>query len=100
MEATVPDPSNLQLHGLATLVVTMALCGPGAVAPLHATKAPALKPPGQRSTPPPAHYIHCAMELGERPCGLDPAMQRLNGNPPIRVRPAPPFEGFDFGPER
>ncbi len=99
-EAAVPDRSKLQLQGLAALVVTIALCGTGAVVPLHAKKAPAHEPAVQHSAPPPARYIHCAMELGERPCGLDPAMQRLNGEPPYRVRPAPPFDGWDFGPER
>jgi hypothetical protein len=78
----------------------MTFCGAAAAAPQHLKKEHAHKPPVQRSAPPPVHYIHCAMELGEGPCGLDPAMQRLNGEPPDRLRPAPPFEGFDFGPER
>jgi hypothetical protein len=100
MEAGVPDRSNLQLQGLATLVAMMALCGAGAMTPLHAKKAPAHEPSVQRSAPLPALYIHCAMELGERPCGLDPAMQRLNGEPPYSARPAPPFHQPDFAPDR
>ncbi|MGA8615533.1 MAG: hypothetical protein WB760_28405 [Xanthobacteraceae bacterium] len=96
----MPDRSNLQLIGLAALVVTMVLCVAGAVAPLHAKKAPAHEPPVQPSAPLPARHIHCAMELGQGPCGLDPAMQRLNSGLLHSVRPAPPFEGFDFGPER
>ena len=96
----MPGRSKLQLQGLAALVATIALCGAGVVSPLHAKKAPAHERSVQRSVPPPARYIHCAMELGERPCGLDPAMQRLNGEPPYSVRPTAPFDGWDFGPER
>jgi hypothetical protein len=78
----------------------MTLYGTAAAAPQHSRKGHAHTPPVQQSAPPPVHYIHCAMELDEGPCGLDPAMQRLNGERPHNVRPAPPFEGFDFGPER
>jgi hypothetical protein len=92
--------SSPRFRGLAALVVAMTLCGAAAAAPQHLKKEHAHKPPVQQSAPPPVHYIHCAMELGEGPCGLDPAMQRLNSDPPHSVRPAPPFEGFDFGPER
>ena len=71
------DRLSPRLQGLAALVVAMALCGATAAAPLHAKKGHAYKPPVQQSAPQPVHYIHCAMELGEGPCGLDPAMQRV-----------------------
>src|ERR1700730_19135260 len=88
----VRDRLSPRLQGLAALVIGMALCAAAAAAPLHRKKGHAHKPPVQQSAPPLLHYIHCAMELGEAPCGLDPAMQRLNGEPPDSVRPAPPFD--------
>lgn len=99
-EVAVRDRSSPRLQGLAALVVSVAFCGGAAAAPQHLDKEHAHKPPVRQSAPPPLHYIHCAMEPGEGPCGLDPAMRRLNGEQPDRARSAPPFEGFDFGPER
>ena len=94
------DRSSPRFEGLAALVVAMTLCGAAAAAPQHSRKGQTHEPPVQQSAPPSVRYIHCAMELDAGPCGLDPAMQRLNGEQPHNVRPAPPFEGFDFGPER
>jgi hypothetical protein len=87
-------------HGLGVFVIAMALGGAASAAPLHAKKEHAHKPPIQKSAPSPVHYIHCAMELGQGPCGLDPAMQRFNGEPPISVRPTQPFDQPEFAPGR
>jgi len=72
----VRDRLSPQHRGLAALVIAMALCGAASAAPLHAKKAHEDKSLRQQSAPPPVHYIHCAMELGQGPCGPDPAMQR------------------------
>lgn len=79
------------LQGLAALVIVMALCGAAAAAPLHAKKGHAHKPPVQKLVPP-VRYIHCAMELGDGPCGLDPAMQRMRDEPPERAHRAAPLD--------
>jgi len=99
-EAAVPDRLSPRLQRLAALVVAMALCGAAAAAPLHAKKGHTHKPPVQNSMPPLVHYIHCAMELGEGPCGPDPAMLRLNDEPPDSVRSAPPLDQPSFAPRR
>ena len=83
----------------AALIVAMALCG-AAAAPLDAKEGQADKLPVQNSMPPKVRYIHCAMELGEEPCGLDPAMRRLNPEPPDNPHFAPPFDQPDFAPGR
>jgi hypothetical protein len=100
MEAAVLDRPNLQLLGLVALVVAMAFYDAAASAQLHAKKGPAHKPPPQQAAPPTVRYIRCAMELGEGPCGRDPAMQRLNAELPESVRPAPSFDQRYFAPER
>jgi hypothetical protein len=88
-----------RLQRLAALVVAMALRGSTAAAPLHAKKGHAAKPPVQHSMPP-MPYIHCAMGLREGPCGLDPAMQRLNREPPDSAHPEPRVDQPDFAPGR
>jgi hypothetical protein len=40
-----------------------------------------LQPQFQPPTPPRFLYIHCATPVDDGPCGLDPAMQRLNVDP-------------------
>jgi hypothetical protein len=85
-------------QALAAFVVSMALCDAAAAVPQHLKKGHAHKPAVQRFAPSPMHYVHCAMALGEGPCGLDPAMKRLRR--PDSARPAPPLDGWDFGPER
>jgi hypothetical protein len=95
----VPDLLSPRHRGLATLVIAMALCGAASAALLHAKKGQAHKPLMQRSAPA-VHYIHCAMELSEGPCGPDPAMQRLYVDPPIIVSPGPPFDQPDLAPVR
>jgi hypothetical protein len=99
-EAAVCDRLSLGHRGPAALVIAMALCGGASAAPLHAKKGDAHKPLMQQSAPPPVHYIHCAMEPGQGPCGPDPAMQRLNADPPVGVSPTPPFDQPDFAPGR
>jgi hypothetical protein len=96
-EVAVRDRLRQGLQGLAAVLVAMALYGATGAAPLHAQKRYARKPPVQQLLPP-VRYIHCAMELGEEPCGLDPAMQRLRGEPPDRARRAPPFDQPDSSP--
>jgi hypothetical protein len=97
----VPDRlSPRLLQGFAAFAVTMALCGAAVAAPPHAKKEHPRKPPLQQSVPRLSQYIHCAVELSEGPCGLDPAMQRLNGGTPDSARPAPPFDQPEFTPER
>jgi hypothetical protein len=91
VEVAVRDWSSPRLQGLAAVVVAMALCG-AAGAALHAKKEYAHKSP--------VRYVHCAMELDEGPCGFDPAMRRLHGQPPDLVRPAPPLDQPHFLPER
>lgn len=98
-ELAMRDRLSPRLQGLATLVVAMALCGAAAAAPLHEKKLHVRRPPMQKPAPP-VRYIHCAMELGEGPCGIDPAMQRLRGEPPMRVPRALPFDQPDFSPGR
>jgi hypothetical protein len=99
-EAAVRDRLSLRHRGLAALVTAMALCGAASAASLHAKKGHAHKPLMQQSVPPPVHYIHCAMGLGQGPCGPDPAMQQLYVDPPIIFRPAPPFDQPDIAPGR
>lgn len=88
-----------RLEGLAALVIAMGLCGAAATAPLLAKKGYAHKPPVQKPASP-VRYIHCAMEFGEGPCGLDPAMHRLRGQPPDMMRRDPPFDQPSFSPGR
>lgn len=65
------------------------------------TLQPKDRAPQDPSKPPRFLYIHCAAGDYER-CGLDPAMQRLNGGPQLNLRkeipaPTPPI-GPDFAP--
>jgi hypothetical protein len=60
------------------------------------TLQPKDRAPQDPSKSPRFLYIHCAAG-GYEPCGLDPAMQRLNGGPRSILRnempaPAPPAE--------
>jgi hypothetical protein len=60
--------------------------------------------PQFQKEPPRFLYIHCATAGGDGPCALDPAMQRLNGDPRLdgpREMPAPaPLLRPDVAPER
>jgi hypothetical protein len=98
-EAAVRDRLSPRHRGLAGLVIAMALCGAASAAPSHAKKGHAHKPLMQQPAPP-VHYIHCVMGLGEGPCGPDPAMRRLNGEPPLIVSPDPSFDQPDLAPGR
>jgi hypothetical protein len=99
-EAALRDRLSPRHQGLAVFVVAMALCGAASAAPLHAKKGRAHRPPIQQSAPSLMHYIHCAMEVDQGLCGPDPAMLRLNGEPPISARPAQPFDQPEFAPRR
>jgi hypothetical protein len=92
-EAAVRDLLSPRHRGFAALVIAMALCGAASAALLHAKKG--------RTHKSAAQYIQCAMELGQGPCGPDPAMQRLYYvDPPVIVSPGPPFDHPDFTPGR
>ena len=41
-------------------------------------------------THPKKDYIKCAALLADGPCAPDPSMQRLNGEPPLEIRPPMP----------
>jgi hypothetical protein len=83
---------------LAAAALLIVLGGAGAGAEPRARRHHAPKPPQLDAPPPigqPWLYIHCAANgYGwDGPCGLDPAMRRLNGDPV-------PGSGPNFGPAR
>src|SRR5579862_2597076 len=64
-EAALRDRLSPRHRELVAFIIAMALCSAASAAPLHAKKGHAHKPLMQQSAPPPVHYIHCAIELGQ-----------------------------------
>jgi hypothetical protein len=86
---------------LASAIVLIALGGACSAQELQ----PQAQPPRLPDVPSPRFlYIHCATEVLDGPCGLDPAMQRLSveprfHRPDVRRAPEPP-DRPDFSPPR
>jgi hypothetical protein len=51
-------------------------------------------------THPKKSYIKCAAILSDGPCAPDPSMQRLNGEPPLELRPVPQAQPLILAPAR
>jgi hypothetical protein len=45
-------------------------------------------------------YIRCAAILSDGPCAPDTSMQRLNGEPPLELRPVPQAQPLVLPPAR
>jgi hypothetical protein len=74
---------RLRPYAGALMALAVLIAGGGACA--AKTLRPKYQPPQApqlRNVPSPRFlYIHCATEVVDGPCGLDPAMQRLNLDP-------------------
>jgi hypothetical protein len=51
-------------------------------------------------THPKKDYVRCAAILSDGPCAPDPSMQRLNGAPPLELRPVPQAQPLILAPAR
>jgi hypothetical protein len=75
---------KLYAAALVTAGILIALAWTGAAEMTHPQKA----------------YIRCAAILADGPCAPDPSMQRLNGEPPLELRPVPQVQPLVMPPAR
>lgn len=85
---------------LATVAVLISLGGACAAEELQ----PKDQAPQLQNVPPRFLYIHCATQVGDGPCGLDPAMQGLSVHPrfdrPDDATKRDPLDRPDVSPAR
>ena len=97
----MPDLRKFLAAAAVASVFVFTLSTTASADPLTAKKkAPAPQP--EQVAPPPVHYIHCAMVVGDSPCAMDPAMRQLNGLTPDDNTPRlmPPPDPPAFMPAR
>jgi hypothetical protein len=84
--------------GTTAAVFSIAFCSLASADPLNTKRNRAPAPQPEQAAPPPFHYIHCAMVVGDSPCAMDPAMRQLDGLPPDdntpRLVPVPDQPSF------